>query len=102
LAVEHDAQAGPAATGGACGGACGAWGGGGGACCCACCIIPGSMKPAPRNAPSVAPPPLDMPCPAPSAISPAAYCWKPPASWEYEVSLASCLSCLASSSARLM
>src|ERR1700739_85915 len=82
--VAHDAQAGPAAAvGGAAAGAGGACGAGRGCCCCiAPAIIPGSPKPAARKGPSVAPPPCDMPCPAPSAISPAAYCWNPPASWE--------------------
>ena len=85
LGVLQDAHAGPATAVGAAWGAGGACGGGAGRCCCCCAapaIIPGSAKPAARNAPSVAPPPWAIPCPAPSAISPAAYCWKPPASCE--------------------
>src|ERR1700691_3884284 len=56
--VEHDAHVGPATAVGAAaagaGGACCACGLGAGCCCCciAPAIIPGSAKPAPRNAPS--------------------------------------------------
>src|ERR1700722_17088453 len=103
--VEQLAQARPAGAGAGAAAAAGA-GAGAGACGAGCCSAPPrpppSPRPAARNAPWVEPPPWAMPWPAPSAISPAAYCPNPPASWEYDVSLASCFSWAASSGDRLM